>query len=336
MKIVKPDRSEIFEGHALQQTVSPEPGEFTLAHLSDPHLSSLKDVKVRDLLNKRAFGYLSWKLRRHAEHHDEVLAALLNDMRSTKPDHIAVTGDLTHLGLPGEFQEALKLLRSLGSPSRVTVIPGNHDAYIATAWGRTFQLWSDYMASDVVRGSPRVEKNCSSFFPILRIRGGTALIGVSTAQPTLPFLAVGSIGKPQLRRLENILVETRQRQLLRVLLIHHPPVSGAVSWRKRLTDHAAFQTLLARHGAELILHGHTHRTSLCHLEMPWGRVFAVSAASASAVGRTARSRARYHLCRLIPNAGAWNLILSVRVYSSIDRRFVEESEHRQPLPLPTG
>jgi 3',5'-cyclic AMP phosphodiesterase CpdA len=81
---------------------------FTLAHLSDFHLSSLKKVKVRDLLNKRIFGYLKWRLSRGSEHSPEVLQALVRDLQITEPDHTVVTGDLTHLGLPVEFREARK------------------------------------------------------------------------------------------------------------------------------------------------------------------------------------------------------------------------------------
>ena len=50
------------------------------AQLSDPHLSSLSEVRPRDLLNKRALSYLSWRQKRRFEHRPEVLAALLNGL----------------------------------------------------------------------------------------------------------------------------------------------------------------------------------------------------------------------------------------------------------------
>ena len=71
----------------------------TLAHLSDPHIACMEDISARDFVNKRLFGYLRWKLHRGAEHGSGVLSALQTDLTQTKPDHIAVTGDLTHLGL---------------------------------------------------------------------------------------------------------------------------------------------------------------------------------------------------------------------------------------------
>jgi 3',5'-cyclic AMP phosphodiesterase CpdA len=291
-------------------------------------------VRVRDLLNKRLYGYLSWRLHRHGEHHDEVLAALLTDVRSAKPDHVVLTGDLTHLGLPNEFLMAQEMLRSLGPSSEVTVIPGNHDAYVETAWAHIFRLCSEYLVSDENQVSQGEGEDPSAAFPVLRIRGSTALIGVTTAHPTPPFLAIGRIGRVQLEKLEDILDRTRRRGLLRIVLIHHPPVAGAVSWRKRLTDRAAFQAVLARQGAELILHGHTHRSFFGHLETPFGRVSSIGVSSASALGRTARRRARYHLFRLKLNADRPELFLSVRVYSPTKRRFIDEGGQRLPLPHP--
>ena len=309
---------------------------FRFVHLSDPHLFSTSGVRVRDLLNKRVHAFLSWHLHRHAEHCEEVLAALLKDLQSTKPDHIVLTGDLTHLGLPDEFRQARELLQALGPPSKVMVIPGNHDAYVATAWEQTFRHWSDYLASDADRDCPEVVKDHGIVFPTLRVRGAIAFIGLSTARPTIPLLATGSIGKAQMEKLENVLDETRRRHLLRVVMIHHPPVPGTISWRKRLTDQRAFQAVLARQGAELILHGHTHRTCLGHLETPWGRVFSIGVPSASSLGRTAHRRARYHIFRLMLSGGGPEMLLSVRVYSPPEQRFVNESDQSVPLPQPTG
>src|SRR5262245_60019896 len=102
----------------------------TLAHLSDPHLGPLPPVAPGDLLSKRILGYINWTRNRDRTHDGAVLNALLSDMRAVGPDHIAVTGDLANLGLPAEFDNAALWLRSLGRPRDVTVVPGNHDAYV--------------------------------------------------------------------------------------------------------------------------------------------------------------------------------------------------------------
>ena len=59
-----------------------------------------------------------------------MLAALVADLKARTPDHIAVTGDLVNLSLPSEFVAARAWLDALGNPRDVSVVPGNHDAYV--------------------------------------------------------------------------------------------------------------------------------------------------------------------------------------------------------------
>lgn len=309
---------------------------FTLAHLSDPHLSSPEGARLGELLNKRALGYLSWRLRRRHEHRDEVLSALLRDLTLSRPDHTAITGDLTHLGLPAEFRMVASWLTTLGPPSKVTVIPGNHDAYARADWRHTFAHWADYMSSDRQRRRPVTGNEAETSFPLLRRRRRTALIGISTARPTAPFLAVGHVGKIQLRKLEEILAETGRQGLLRIVLIHHPPLPGLIAWRKRLVDAEQLRSVLQRRGAELVLHGHAHRTSFSQQDTPGGTVTTIGVSSASALGGKPGRRARYHLFRLTRAGGGWDVLFSVRRYSFDADRFVEESRRRLTIPGPPG
>ena len=155
---------------------------FYFAQVSDPHLSSLEQVQWPDLVNKRVLGYLSWRRRRRMEHRSEVLDALRADLEQTAPEHIAVTGDLTHIGLPDEFRQARGWLEGLGDAERVTVVPGNHDAYVATSWDDSYAQWREYLESD----EPAAGHDGEGVFPSLRARGPVALIGLSTARPSAP------------------------------------------------------------------------------------------------------------------------------------------------------
>lgn len=301
---------------------------FTFAQLSDPHLSSLHAITLRDLLNKRIFGYLSWRVRRRTEHSGHILDALHRDLEDTRPAHIVVTGDLTHVGLPSEFREARDWLCRLGPPSEVTLVPGNHDAYVATAWDKTFGLWAPYMASDSSRDGGTTPPASHGLFPSLRVRGDVALIGLCTARPSAPFLAVGTIGRDQLESLDRILEEAGQRSLFRIVLMHHPPAPGTVGWRKRLTDAAALRAVLARHGAELLLHGHTHRTSQTTIQTPGQSIPVLSVPSASARGRKPGRRARYHLYRITRAGDGWDIVVSARGYAPEKDRFLPEGDTR--------
>lgn len=300
---------------------------FTLAHLSDPHMAYPGGSRFSDFLNKRFFGYLKWCLRRQSEHHSDVLIRMIQDVRNSQPDHVVVTGDLTHLGLPAEFAKAKELLEALGPASQVTIIPGNHDAYVDGALDCRLLEWVDYLVSDGIKVCVGTDTSVSALFPSLRVRDGVALIGVSTAQPCSTFLAVGCVGNDQLQRLQKILVETRQKGLFRIVLIHHPPKSGVVSWRKRLTDAEALQKTMQDCGAELILHGHSHHPSRTYLETSHGRIPVIGVPSASAAGEDSRRRARYHLYRLSRRSDGWDIRVSVRSYVNKDKRFDTEDEY---------
>ncbi len=299
--------------------------DFTFAQLSDPHLTSLENVEFGDLLNKRILGYLSWRMHRRIEHRREILDSLIADLHQKTPDHIVITGDLTHLGLPIEFKEAKEWLDSLGPASHVTVIPGNHEAYVATPWEHTLAQWNPYMLSDdetqANTGHP------SNVFPSVRIRGNVAFIGLSSAHPTYPFLATGSLDDGQLTKLEEILRDLGRQQLCRVILIHHPPLPGMVRWRKSLTNAADLQSLLSRCGAELILHGHAHRSIMSSLSTPTQIIPVVGVPSASAVGATPDRRAHYHLYRVKEHQGKWDIRVEVYAHSTDEQEFSLTSEH---------
>jgi len=301
---------------------------FTLAHLSDPHLAYPHAGRFSDFLNKRFFGYLKWRLKRRSEHHDDVFAKMIQDIRDTRPDHIVLTGDLTHMGLAAEYARAKKILERLGPASRVTIIPGNHDAYVEGALDRRLVEWTDYMVSDGVTISGDQAAVVNAIFPSLRVRAGVALIGVTTAQPCSTFLAVGCIGNDQLQRLEKILIDTGQKGLFRIVLIHHPPTSGVVSWRKRLTDAEAFQKIIHTFGTELILHGHCHYQSQTYMETAAGRIPVIGVPSSSAVGKNIKRRARYHLYHLSSRTDSWDIQICVRGFNMKTRRFETEDEYR--------
>ncbi len=299
---------------------------YTLAHFSDPHLSSPAGVGIRELLNKRFFGYLSWLKRRRAEHRREVLDALLRDLAQVQPDHTVITGDLTHLGLPGEFEQARRWLHTVGRPEEVTVIPGNHETYVRAAPEKTLLLWQPYMSSDEPGPAGATPDVREPVFPSLRVRGPLALIGLSSARPSGLFLATGSVGQAQRDALEQLLGATARRGLVRVLLVHHPLLAGTVRRRKRLTDSGSLRTLLQRHGVELVLHGHGHRAAMGALETRDGTAPVIGVPSASTNSARPGRRAQYYVYRFTRDGDDWLLRVSVRGYDHDRESFVSEGE----------
>jgi 3',5'-cyclic AMP phosphodiesterase CpdA len=127
---------------------------FVLAHLSDPHLGPLPPPQWRELLGKRATGFINWRRKRHLIHRGDVLARIVADLKAQAPDHIAVTGDLVNLALPGEYAPARAWLATLGSPADVTLVPGNHDAYVRSGIAASLAHWGDFMRGDEAAGFP--------------------------------------------------------------------------------------------------------------------------------------------------------------------------------------
>jgi 3',5'-cyclic AMP phosphodiesterase CpdA len=259
---------------------------FRLIHLSDPHLGPIPIPRMADLFGKRFAGYMNWMIRRRNSHDMDLLARIVSDIRDQNPDHIACVGDLINISLPAEFPPAAQFLARLGTPARVSLVPGNHDAYVASVQPEIERFWGPWMTTD----SGRFEG-----FPYIRMLGPLALIGLSSGVSTWPFLATGRLGIAQRDKLTAALKFLKIQGLARVILIHHPPYQGGATVGRTLTDAAEFEAIMAECGAELILHGHNHRTSIAHLAGPDGLIPVIGVPSASAARGTPGHRAGYHI-----------------------------------------
>ena len=303
---------------------------FTLAHLSDIHLNPMPRARHRDLIGKRVLGYVNWHRGRKVVHRRDVLDVLTQDLVGREPDHIAVTGDLVNLGLPEEFVLAAEWLSALGPPERVTAIPGNHDAYVRLHPERGTAHWRPYMqsneAGEALIGTP------TTAFPFVRRFGDVALIALSSAIPTMPFIAAGRLGSAQLAFLGLALEELGRRGLFRVVLIHHPPLAGQASWRRGLRDAKTLTSLLKEKGAELVLHGHNHEQTLFELETVTGPAIIVGVPSASEAVSGRIPMARYNEYCIAKVNNGWRCEMVGRAVadsaahvSEIERRIIRES-----------
>ena len=302
---------------------------FVLAHLSDPHLGPIPTPRARELANKRGLGFINWYRGRHAIHRPEVLALLERDIAERNVDHIAVTGDLVNLALTAEFAAAHQWLARLGPPERVTVVPGNHDAYVRAAAAHPLRYWGDYMRGDA--DGPLTAPGAATHFPFVRRRGPLALVGLSTAVPTGPLMATGRLGADQLMRLADTLEALGREGVFRVVLIHHPPLSRPSQHLKRLIDAGALRRIIAQHGAELVLHGHAHLHLLAWLDGPNGRVPAVGVPSASAAEDRHGHPAAYNLYTIERAGNGWRCEAVTRgvangVVSEMEQRSLSLSE----------
>lgn len=270
----------------------------TLAHISDIHLSPLPEIGVRDLVGKRLTGFLNWKLKRHGELNSETLGRLVAHMQEQNADFTAVTGDLTNLALRSEVARAGRWLEALGKSDRVAVCPGNHDAYVPGALENAQELWGPYLSGETIEGQA---------FPFVRRIGDVAVIACSSAVPTPPFFAIDRFDERQAARLGRILKLLGDAGYFRTVLIHHPPNAELQHPSFGLKGHRIFRRVIAEHGAELILHGHTHRSSIHHISGKNHEVPVIGVAAASAAqGGTLDDPARYNLFRIEKAGEGWH------------------------------
>lgn len=294
-----------------------------IAHLSDLHLLSLEGAVPFRLLNKRLTGYLNLRLRRHAVHKPHPVRAAAAEIRRLEIDHVVITGDLSNLALEQEFELVRRFLeRDLGLPAeRVSVVPGNHDAYTQGAHrsDRFGRFFSPYIRSDI---------EVSARFPFVHLRGPVAIIGLSTAWPRPPFVAAGHLGQAQLRELERLLGHPEVERRTPVLLQHHPwhnPGSVAKTLLEGLHDARAEARAFRRLTRGLLLHGHTHRRVHRKLPTERGHLDAVGATSASLLHDSDERMAGFNVYD-IDDHGAIQAISS--------HRYVPGEESFREVPVP--
>lgn len=280
---------------------------FRLAHFSDIHLGPLPGVTYRQLASKRITGYVNWHRNRRRNIHEGVTERLLSDMEHFQPDHIAVTGDLVNLALDAELEMASLWLESLGAAERISLVPGNHDAYVPGALDKACRSWARWMKPD-----HRPKSTTRHGFPYLHRRGPLALIGASSAQATAPFMASGTFSSVQAKGLAELLRAAAADGLFRVVLIHHPPVRGATATRKRLFGIRRFQNVIHANGAELVLHGHTHLATTHWIDGKEGPVPVVGVPAAGQGAGGSKPAAQYNLFDIDGEPGKWSVKLQRR------------------------
>lgn len=274
---------------------------FRLAHFSDPHLGPLPNPALWQLMSKRLTGYINWKRNRAKSFSDIYLNALVSDISEQQFDHIALTGDLVNIALPEEIHRAGAWLKTLGAAEHISLVPGNHDAYTADGLRNAMRVWSQYMRGDEAGH----DTGKAAPFPYLRRRGPLAIIGCSSAVTTLPFMATGTFSLAQQKATAKLLQQTKDN--FRVVLIHHPPFPDATTFHKRLIGADGFRNMIAEHGADLILHGHTHIHSYQKIIGPNGKIPVIGVPSASNGPNHKRPPGCYNLFSLQGETGNWQI-----------------------------
>jgi DNA repair exonuclease SbcCD nuclease subunit len=222
----------------------------TLAQLSDLHLVEdhyqKRPISTRARLSCLSFGRPILPRERR-----ERVARALDEVRANGVDHLVITGDLTEDGAPGQYEVLAEVLAESRIPAdRVTLVPGNHDAYDGA---------DNYAAA--LRGPLRPYASTSSILSPLVFRDVT-LVPVSTAFHQSVLRSAGAVPASDLSSLQRIANDATFRGRPLVFIQHHPPGRHFVrplQWVDGLLEHAAFSAMAETTPHLHVVHGHTHR-----------------------------------------------------------------------------
>lgn len=160
------------------------------------------------------------------------------------PELIVASGDLTHRGRPEQHEQAAAFLRGFGKP--LLAVPGNHDIpYTFPArFTRTFaQFEQHWQTTEPVHRGPDL-----------------FVVGLNSVRAWRH--QSGGIRQAQLAKTEGLLAGAPPAAL-RVVVLHHHLVGAP--WRSRKKPVAKRSHVLASlvdAGAELILAGHIHQSTV--------------------------------------------------------------------------
>ena len=171
----------------------------------------------------------------------EALARLIEDVQ---PELLVASGDLTHRGLRSQHERAAEFLRGLGLP--LLTIPGNHDIpytfpkRFTSPWLEFERLWDE--TEPVYRSDTLL------------------VVGLNSVRPWRH--QSGRLHPGQVERAQELLREA-PATALRVVTFHHHLLGAP--WRSSKKPVAKRNVVLAGlvdAGADLILAGHIHQSTI--------------------------------------------------------------------------
>lgn len=298
-----------------------------VAHFSDLHVLALDGVSRTRLLNKRFTGWVNLRLKREHKHRPAYVRAIAREVTRANVDHVVITGDLTNLALEQEFEATRTLIEEeLGlAPKDVTVVPGNHDLYTrGSLRSRRFTtFFHRYLESDLPELAAEI---ALGHFPVVKLRGPLAFIGISSAVPRPPLMASGQIGKAQMEAIRRVLAHPEVKKRTPIVALHHPihnPPSKIKTVVEGLWDADALAEALADVHHGLVLHGHLHGRMQRSLATRAGSILSIGATSASLHHADEHRMAGFNVYDL-DDAGALGGV-EAHVFDPNDDRFHVES-----------
>ncbi len=171
-----------------------------------------------------------------------IIPALLDFIRVTKPNLVAISGDLTQRARTAEFLEARRFLDAIPFPK--IVVPGNHDVPLHNVFARLFHKLD--------RFRHYVSEDLEPFY----VDDEIAVAGVNTARAL-----TGKNGRISRRQLADLCARfaTVPPAHIKIVVTHHPfDLPPGVEGDRVVLRARVAMKILAEISVDMLLAGHFH------------------------------------------------------------------------------
>ncbi|GBF49749.1 calcineurin-like phosphoesterase family protein [Leptospira ryugenii] len=216
-----------------------------LIHISDLHFPT--KLPWSQLRGKAIVGYTNYSLRRRKKHNHSIVQSLIQTIRNIDYDALVISGDITNVSHPKEFEEAKELLAPL-LDERVFMVPGNHDRYQKKSV-HPVPLFESFFGPFL---GTKIESD--SYLRKKEIAGHT-FFGWDSNQPLAIAKANGEVS---LEVVKQTLAEGKKNY---ILVCHHPiwnPNHYLESNGHKMVNRKEVAIQLQSNPPFLYLHGHSH------------------------------------------------------------------------------
>ncbi|MDP9001893.1 MAG: metallophosphoesterase, partial [Myxococcota bacterium] len=225
--------------------------ETRIAHLSDVHMLDARPGGTRSGWSMQ-YRFLSFGRSLDVVGRRRKLAHALSAARRVGSSHVVISGDLTEMGAPGEFESLADVLHeSAFAPERITLVPGNHDLYSSPdGWRWALEGPLSAFARTSAREPGRVVE-CA----------GLSLLPLDVTFHQAVTRSAGLIAHQALSVLERRAADPALADGPLVVVQHHPPFvrrTTALHWIDGLIGAAGLMSVLERFRHLFVLHGHLH------------------------------------------------------------------------------
>lgn len=242
-----------------------------IAHLSDIHLL---DEKRSDRVGTRSYD-LSTHFVSIGRPLDPVerrrkLKQGLAAAQNSRAHHFVISGDLTEMGTKAQYEVLAETLHESGiEPWRMTLVPGNHDAYDSPT------AWRDAIDGVLRPWAPTSARNAGAVVDI----GPVCFLPVDVACHQPVTRSAGFIDDAAIDALERRVTDSAFAGKAIVLVQHHPPFarSTMMQWVDGLRGWDRLSHFIERFPAVHVLHGHLHHVVTRVLGLGRERIFGAPA-----------------------------------------------------------